>query len=517
MYITPNSTIKLLSGVPLNNSYEHTIFFSSVTDQYNYFNSVTSKAFSNESYTRHSNNQIKLAVRCDHILNYNYMMFQNTNYGSKWFYAFILDSEYVSNDVSLITYELDVMQSYFFTYTLKQCYVDREHSATDTVGSNTVPEPVELGNYYRHVNESAFNVTANNILISVTRLRPTQVGEAGEPARPDFINGVFTGLGYYTIPNVNTTNGLNAAKALVQLYITSGQEDSIVNIVQYPSFIVAQNSVTKINYSVNITYGNFDGYTPKNKKLYTYPYQFLTCTNQMGTIAEFAFENFSNSSAINFEIYGSILPNPEVVCVPRNYLGIYEDFSNAINITDFPTCAWSGDSYKQYLALNRNSMIYNNITTAVGSVTNAVSQTVAGNPIGGALSLASGASNFIGEYAKLRDIENAPNHAHGKNSGAVILNGTHNLGFVFYRSHIKNEYARQIDEFFTRYGYKTNRLKIPNRNVRPHWTYTKTVNCCITGGVPTKYAEKIISIYNNGVTFWKNPTEVGNFSLNNSI
>ena len=88
--------------------------------------------------------------------------------------------------------------------------------------------------------------------------------------------------------------------------------------------------------------------------------------------------------------------------------------------------------------------------------------------------------------------------------------------YTIYKKSIRQEYAKIVDEYFTRYGYATKRNKIPNRNVRPHWTYTKTIGCTITGSMPADSARKICDIYNTGITFWNNPTELGNYSLNNS-
>ena len=52
MYINPNSDIKLLHNVPLDNTYEHTIYFNTDTEQYNYFSKYVKKSFSNQSYLR---------------------------------------------------------------------------------------------------------------------------------------------------------------------------------------------------------------------------------------------------------------------------------------------------------------------------------------------------------------------------------------------------------------------------------------------------------------------------------
>ena len=52
---------------------------------------------------------------------------------------------------------------------------------------------------------------------------------------------------------------------------------------------------------------------------------------------------------------------------------------------------------------------------------------------------------------------------------------------------------------------------------RPHWNYTKTVDCTIVGGAPGDDIALIESYFNRGITFWKHPDEVGNYSLDNSV
>lgn len=148
MVIAPNTDIILLRNVPLDNTYTDTLYFSNATEQFNHFyytSTYAKKVFANNTYQRINSGVMRLEVSADEIYNYNYMMFRNTNYGSKWFYAFITSVEYHNNAVAEIRYEIDVMQTYFFDYELEQCYVDRETSATDNVGENILDEPIELG------------------------------------------------------------------------------------------------------------------------------------------------------------------------------------------------------------------------------------------------------------------------------------------------------------------------------------------------------------------------------------
>ena len=88
--------------------------------------------------------------------------------------------------------------------------------------------------------------------------------------------------------------------------------------------------------------------------------------------------------------------------------------------------------------------------------------------------------------------------------------------FYVGRMSITAEYAKIIDDYFTRFGYGIKRLKVPNRSSRPHWNYVKTAGCTISANVPADDERKICGIYDKGITFWKNGSEVGNYALNNS-
>lgn len=146
MYIQPNSTVILLKAVPLDKNYENTLWFDSASDQYSHFaSSYTKKTFSNISYQRVYRDKIRLQVEADSIYDYNYMLFQNTSFGSKWFYAFILSATYINNVTTEIEYQIDVMQTWLFQAILKPSFVEREHVATDAIGEWLQPEPVDTG------------------------------------------------------------------------------------------------------------------------------------------------------------------------------------------------------------------------------------------------------------------------------------------------------------------------------------------------------------------------------------
>ena len=84
---------------------------------------------------------------------------------------------------------------------------------------------------------------------------------------------------------------------------------------------------------------------------------------------------------------------------------------------------------------------------------------------------------------------------------------------------VRPEYARIIDDVFTRIGYKVNTTKIPNITGRQYWNYVQ-INSgeeLGVGAVPTKYMDIINQCARRGVTIWHNHANIGDYNLNNTI
>ena len=188
MYISPNTTVRLLHNVPLDPTYDHTIYFDSQAKQTNYFISKQKRAFTKNTYQRHTRDTMKVGVLADEIFDCNYMMFQNTAYGNKWFYAFITSIEYVNNVTSIVTYQIDVLQSWLFEFTLGQCFVERQHSESDGYFENLVQENLDLGDY---TVEKKTDVDLNTMSIGLYYSQ----GADGTTADPRTRGRIFCGLG----------------------------------------------------------------------------------------------------------------------------------------------------------------------------------------------------------------------------------------------------------------------------------------------------------------------------------
>lgn len=514
MYIEPNTVIRILKDCPLDTTYEHTIYFTTAISQERYFEGLTKYTLTQQTYQRVNRGKMRVAVQAENLYDCNYLMFQNSSFGSKWFYAFIKSVEYVNNVTSEIEYEIDVMQTWFFNYDLEMCFVEREHSATDNIGDNLVPENLELGEYIA----SDFDVTGvlgeKSIVVASTFTKDF-VDVAG-----GYYSGIFSGVVYNTFPN--TYAGGQECANFIGEATRRNKSDGIVSVFLMPTSMLAtpgdlaeNNTVKTYNLSKTKKINNIGGYTPKNNKLFTYPYNFLYVTNLQGNHAVFPYEYFIGDTC-TFVLGGDMSCNPQVVLVPTFYKGVSANYDEKMVLSGYPQLSYNIDTFKAWLAQNGSSLAVNALSTGATMVG-------AATTVGGAALAAAGAATPLGAAIAVGSllapvISHAimPNQARG-GGGSQTLAAMNMLDFAFMHKHITPEFACIIDNYFTKYGYATHRVKVPNRSVRPHWTYTKTVGCEITGSIPCDDARKICGIYDKGITFWKSDAIIGNYNQDNSV
>ena len=147
--ITPITAVKVLRGVPLDSTYTDTFgkgFFPNVSAQVAYFTRKAKYTFTDLTPVR-MQNMLRLPIVADDLFDCNYIMFQNANFGQKWFYAFIDEINYINPSCSEVSFTLDVMQTWLFDYTIHPSFVEREHINNDSIGQNIVAENLELGDY----------------------------------------------------------------------------------------------------------------------------------------------------------------------------------------------------------------------------------------------------------------------------------------------------------------------------------------------------------------------------------
>lgn len=503
MYIEPNTIIRVLHNCPLDKSYDHTIYFDSETAQISYFQGLTKYTFTDQTYQRVQRGKARVQRKAEDLYDCNYMMFQNSTFGNKWFYAFITSVEYVNNITSEISFEIDVMQTWFFDYTLEQCFVEREHSVTDKIGDNLVPEKLELGDYISDDFDATGKISGYSIVVATT------FDGNYEDITGSYYSGLFSGLYYNVFPN--TVEG--AADCAEFISGAGAKSDGIVSVFLMPTAMVTDVSSPANVYDVSKTknLNNIDGYVPKNNKLFTYPYNFLYVTNLQGNGTAFPYEYFSTNDC-KFTLTGDMSCNPACVLAPQNYKGVLTNYDEKMVLSGFPQLGFNTDSFKAWLAQNASSL-------GVNALSNAMEYALAGGMMAGPAGAGAGATlGFVtgigNALAQVGQAMVRPDQSHG-GGGSQVMGAIGLLDFAFMHKHIRAEFARIIDDYFNMFGYATHRVKVPNRTSRPHWNFVKTIGCVLTGSIPADDVNKICGIYNQGITFWKNGANVGNYSLDN--
>ena len=530
MYIEPNTTIRFLKTVPLDSTYTFSLYFEDINSQTRYFQNFAGYTLENYSYQRVSRNRIRVSLSTAELYSCNYIMFKNNSFENKWFYAFIKSIEYVNNQCSEVEYQIDVMQTWFFDYTFENSFIERIHSSTDNIGDNILPEPLETGEYvfstYDELN-SALNTLAIIMLIAQTVNGQTY---------GTFIDGTYSGCQVWAFKTSQT--GLNALNSKVADYRDA--PESIVNIYCVPyvcvskyfegqaSDVVAmrieETSIDARAYSGQIQgaglNGNEDlnGYVPRNKKLYTYPYNFYSITNGQGASLNARYEFFRDLTP-QFDLYGKISQPVEIKCVPRFYKGSgnsgeIDNFFEGLTLANYPMCSSMTDAFAAWSAQSSVPYLINAGTRIGGGAI--MGGLFGGGLIGAAVGAVGGLISTISDVltqSYQASISADIVSGNFSNSGNVYANAQNFFGG---RCNITRQYAEYIDKFFDMFGYAYKSYGIPNRNVRPHWTYLKTVGINLHGNVPADDMETISRIYDNGITFWRHGAEVGNYSLDNS-
>lgn len=510
-----------LLSVPLERDYKHTFYFSSAYDQYAYFNSKVKHTFTDFTYQR-KDGVIRIPLDYDIAVKCNYVMYQNTAESSKRYYAFITNYEYKGDDETWITIETDVIQTYLFDYEVKTSFVEREHCSDDTIGLHTYPENLECGEFICKYRDSVTELQDCAIMIGIT----DTMGLPGSwsPVEGRRYNGIYSGIryDYYKVSEIEKLN------ERLKEYSSEGKNDSIKCMFMYPMnlldiaidnagnpFRAVLGSETPKQITKTFTKSFDYSYVPKNNKLYTFPYQYLLVTNNNGGSAIYQFEHFKDSK-YRFLIKGCLTPGGSIRLIPENYKGLAKNDEEGFNLGKYPICNWSSDEYTNWLTQNSVN-IGMNIASGVGQIIGGIATAVAtggvGIAVGGGMTVG-GVSTIANQLAQVHQMSFTSSQSRGNlNCGDVVTADATNT-FFFQHMTIKDEYMKVIDEFFDMFGYKCNRVKVPEKNHREHWWYTKTIDVNISGeSVPQMDLEKIKNCYNNGITFWKD--DIKNYDRTN--
>lgn len=529
--IIPQSEVRLLK-TPLEKDEEHTLGWDTLVEQTTYMLSVVQKTYTDFTYIRESGT-IVVPDNYDAIYTCNYLMYKNNGFNNKYFYAFITKMEYVSENSTRIYFEIDSLQTWYFQINYNDVFVEREHVSNDAVGANTVPEDLELGDYVTEDRTTGEAISFNYLWrytgsTAVIRDKYIVIGSS-EPlfeivsqGGARLYNGVFSGLYYYVCETAND------AEHIIDYQNAHYSEDPIVSVFMIPEQLFTGTFATVSLDGYDTSYDEMpfstdkillqtaycnktnklgNNYIPTNNKLLTYPYKYFVVNNNAGSANEYRYEDFSTTEC-NFNIEGAVGVGCSIKAIPMNYKGESKSNLYTTDSGKLPTCSWTNDAYTNWLT---SQAINPQISVGAGLAVTALGLAT-GNPLiaGSGIATVAGSVKQVYEHSKIPDTAKG-----GTNQGDY--NFADNLTFTIHKMVIKEEYARIIDNFFTKYGYKVNRVKTPNINSRRNFNYIKTIDCNFTGDLPQEDLQKIKDIFNNGITFWHNYQNYLNYSVNNDI
>lgn len=517
---SPSSYLIIFSGVPLDNTYDNTFSNSAYSgNRLNFFKRICTQWYDFDSmmWIRHDKNKIRVStqdVGSSHANvypsffdNFNYLMFVNkTSAGanvSREYYCFITDVNYINDNTVEFVFEIDVMATYYYDWSFGACYVEREHVDNDDIGNNIEPEPVGLCNDYiiSGTSDHAFPGGWSIILLWAPK--------EGAGTSYQTINGQICCCSWSKIGTDNTS--------IIPAVLERHEQDVCVMAYYIPTElwdegIPVYRNTGDINQLVNL-----DGYRPKNKKLYTYPYSFIEATNSRGSVKQYKWEDFNGTNqagtkVANFKLVGSAFGTPSILFIPTNYKNMGDTYANideCLSLNDFGSVVMRKEGIGYWdstheMANNIRvfSSLFNGLMgggdgAAVGARTLTTALAVEGER--------------VGQMNKAAPITGFPS------SNANLYSSIGEAGFKLKYMSVRYSVAEKIDNFFTRYGYAVNKVKIPNMYSRTLYNYIKTRECIlIDDELPAWAAKKICDIHNKGITYWHTQS-LGNFTGSNPI
>lgn len=516
-----NSKIILAKNIKLDKDHKNVLNYteSQMLDLLNNSNNIvaTNNSF---SFIRNERNRIQVSFNYSQCLQSNYLAYQNPDYSNKWFFAFIDEVRYINDKVTEIVFTNDPWATWFDSFNYLDCYVLREHVNDDSIGSNTMPEPVSTGEYIYNSSNPLYAGSLLDDYIAVGIEDP----DSSFIYTNRLYGNIYSGLTYVIFKSASDCS------QFIALWTKSGR--SIVDVFMLPrelatdvewknftddtynfqfSALPFTDEQTSIGYRATISSPtNLNGYTPKNNKLFTFPYSYFYVTNNVGSDVIYHYEDFIDNEGL-FEIVGCPCPGASIKAIPLNYKKLadnlenlqYKSFNEGLVSAKYPTCSWSSDVYINWLTQNAVNIATSGLSSSM--------MLASGNAMG--LAEAGATFNDIYQHSK------TPFQTNGNISAGDVTYACNKKMFDYYKVSVRSEIARYIDEYFSKFGYSVNRLKKPNIDGRENWNYIQigANEIFVSGSFSNNDRNIINNIARSGVTIWHNHNNIGNYALSNNI
>lgn len=417
--ITPNSQIKLYSGIEITDGLE--MVFKSKAGQNAYFNSKLKASNVTCTYIKKTG-KCRIEFPTSTVSQCNFISFTNASFENVTFYARVTNWEYVNNVTSDIMYEIDWFQTYMFNVEYKDAKIEREHLSEDdfqaleknpwktgiyemeteeglAVDKNMLYFPIvgtedgdtmysiDVGDLYAVMQLSPYetdDTTLDDLLnqYSSGYYSPkTSMLNTGDAGKPPF-DVTETQVLFMRFPNPNYIaffqmsridhSGQVGLANIVKTLTVNNASHNIVALYAVPRVYI--HSFIKAN-ARKYDYVDFTVKTPDfskyvNKKLYRAPYQFLEF-HLANEVKEYQYENFilnatgeNAQTEVKFDVVASLENIPMLAIIPESYkYAPVDGLMNKLNVDErieyknIPHISYNIDDYSSFLGSQYQSAL----------------------------------------------------------------------------------------------------------------------------------------------------------------
>lgn len=528
------NTVILYKNFPVK-GYDNQVYYSSKEARKSAFLKYKYKTLEDISTVNLTTGEIrtKLTYYVGNMVNYACIETEERDY-----FYFVDSVEWQSNGNCILHLSIDAWQTYVYDLYFHDSFVEREHVADDTFGKHIVDEGLPVfGVKACKTTEKVLSRNDLKLCVAIADVSGMTDTDTGDTLASYLsLDGTYSTAILYT-DAVYTS----VFTSLINELISDNKIDSIVGV--YMAYV----DDSKESYTGNLSYGNIsrlkyikdsytlnikeitiphmttiDGYSPSNKKCFTYPFNYIEISNVNGTSNQYQYELQSKATdAANFMIFYPIIHGANMFCVPSSYT---DKYNRILSGSSNPEVGWIANTYSAYYSANKNALnaqnqaikedyalnTLNNGGSAIQGVAYSVGQANLGGMIGNLANFGlnelsneiSTGQKFRNMNASLADVQSKGNTLKGQfTTNAYTMTGK--FGFIFYNMQACKECIEMVDDYFSMYGYKVACIKKPQWSTRPYWNFVKTSGCNVTGKVPCDMLKIIEQMFDNGTTIWK--------------
>lgn len=530
-----NTTVQLLHDVPLSPRMPHRIRFASASARESYF---AGKVYNSQTEIQLQRVEgiYRLPVALDDaIAACNYMRWQNKT--GQWYYAFITSMEYMNSNLTRVEFEVDAWTTFQFDLTWGDCFIERECVSIDNIGTHTLPEDISLGTLQYSQFPDTIPIQANGNVSLAPAIFIDNAYRLPEIAGEYSFNRVTNNLPQSLVVWSGTRGGTyNTWQTQLNQYLEGmagiGKLEGIVSATFLPTFVFenADPNVVASEGTASPLYGYYFDFsdagmvstsytqpidvkwnspTYNNNKMYTFPFNYYFLTNNNGDRIDLQPEYMALDTSgtldyskrqLSLTFRCDITPTPTLTAIPTDYQGGGLS-THATTLQNFPIMATTGNAYANWVGGHAASLSTGLIMGGLGIGVSMATQNLSG--------ISQSTNSMIDTAVTMADKSRMPDTVLSM-PGNIGNYAAQKFGFSIVKCQVKGEYGAMIDNYFSMYGYKVNRMGTPEFGTRQYWNFYKIPSCVVYGDIPGDYLEQIRDLFINGVTLW-NTADVGNY------